>query len=180
MKRLVQIAWVVWSFSLIEASATHAQLSFGGSVGVASGSVSGAVANVHARARLSRDVHIALGNQWMAGPWGCAQMWPESYRCGFDGSTMYVAPELTVGHLAGVTANAEVMVGLFSELGRLPNRESTLAWGGGVGGDAKLSRRLKAEIKFQHWRLQDELFEELFDQALYVTSAQLGLSVAVF
>lgn len=180
MKRQIRIAWTVWSFSLIGVSATHAQLSFGASVGVASGSVSGALANVYARAQLSRDVHITLGNQWMAGPWGCAQMWPESYRCGFDGSTMYVAPELTVGHLAGVTANVEVMVGLFSEFNGLPNHESTLAWGGGVGGDAKLSRRLKAEIKLRHWRLKDELFEELFGQALYVTSAQLGLSIVVF
>lgn len=42
-----------------------------------------------------------------------------------------------------------------------------------------MDMRLKAEIKLQHWRLKDELFEELFDQALYVTSAQLGLSLVV-
>jgi hypothetical protein len=77
-------------------------------------------------------------------------------------------------------ANAEVMVGLSSDLGSFPNPESTLAWGGGVGGHGKVGRRFSAGIKLHHWRLKDALFEELFDQPVHVTSAQLGLSVVVF
>jgi hypothetical protein len=167
---------------LVVLTATEArpQASFGVALGGGSGSVGGAVLSVNGRARLVGDLHVTAAHTWLAGPWGCAAIWPESYRCGFDGNVLHLGPSLQLLTSGRASAGVGALFGLLSDFGAWPGEASTFLWGLDATGRLAITRRVHSELALQHWQMRDELFESLFQERVYLTALSLGVRVAVW